>query len=58
MDDGNRSLTLEEVRKTLARAEAARQAARTARERAARTVRRAHEIRRRAPEKQIAAHRE
>jgi hypothetical protein len=44
MHDGNRSSTFEEVRKTLARAEAARQAAEAARVRAVRVRERAAEV--------------
>lgn len=47
MNDGKRSSTFDEVRTTLARAEAARQAAKTARDRAARVIKRAVELQRR-----------
>lgn len=44
MYDGNRSSTFEEVRKTLARAEAAKQAAEAARDHAVRIRERADEV--------------
>ncbi|KBZ68969.1 hypothetical protein ACRU43_08395 [Mycobacterium colombiense] len=55
MNDGKRSSTFDEVRTTLARAEAARQAAKTARDRAAGVIKRAVELQRRGTGRSVGA---